>query len=80
MTEDYTTTRLLIQDNINKMTSKTIECDATIVDNIAFVSATLAIAKEKQAISDNEVKRFSDEIKRNLDLFPQRCSCKKFPS
>ena len=77
MAKDYSTTKLLIQDNINQMNSKMINCDATIVENIASASALLAVANEKVAISQEDVRGYSEEIKQNIELFPKRCSCKE---
>lgn len=74
---DSSTTKLLIQDNINKIMRKTTICDATIVDDIAFASAVWAVANYTGSISEEEARSFSGKIKQYLDYFPKRCSCKE---
>lgn len=73
--KDNTTMKLLIQDNINKIMSKTSECDPTIVEDIAFLSVALTKANQSGTISEEEARKFGGVFKEYRELFSKRCSC-----
>lgn len=74
---DNSTTKLLIQTNINKIIQKTAMCDPTIVEDIAFVSSSLAVANYTESLSQPELREFAGKFRDYLELFPKRCLCKE---
>lgn len=67
-----------IQMGLDRIVTKTARCDVTVGDDIALVSAALAVANYTGSISDEDSRAFSSKFREYIDLFPNRCKCNLF--